>query len=145
MFGAVAAGILGNLVGAGIAYSIGLFGGRELWLHYGRYMGVRAHHLAVAEKWFERYGELTVFASRCLPVVHTFISFPAGTARMSFAKFGLYTLMGRAVGVRPDVLGLSPRGELGEGEVLPALPGLRGRSGPRGGGLLPVRALALST
>ena len=94
MFGAVAAGVLGNLAGSWIAYFIGLFGGRELWLRYGRYVGVRAHHLALAEKWFDRYGELTVFVSRCLPVVRTFISFPAGTARMNFATFTFYTLLG---------------------------------------------------
>jgi membrane protein DedA with SNARE-associated domain len=91
---AVAAGVLGNLVGSWVAYFIGLWGGRELWFHYGRYVGVREHHLHVAEKWFDRYGEVTVFASRCLPVVRTFISFPAGTARMNFAKFTLYTLLG---------------------------------------------------
>jgi membrane protein DedA with SNARE-associated domain len=91
---AVTAGVLGNLVGSCIAYAIGLWGGRELWFRYGKYVGVRAHHLAVAEKWFDRYGELAVFVSRCLPVVRTFISFPAGTARMNFAKFVLYTLLG---------------------------------------------------
>ena len=93
-FGAVAAGVLGNLIGSWIAYFIGLWGGRELWLRYGRFVGVRGHHLAVAEKWFDRYGEFTVFISRCLPVVRTFISFPAGTARMNFAKFTLYTFAG---------------------------------------------------
>ena len=91
---AVTAGVLGNLVGSCIAYAIGLWGGRELWFRYGKYVGVRAHHLTVAEKWFDRYGELAVFVSRCLPVVRTFISFPAGTARMNFAKFVLYTLLG---------------------------------------------------
>ena len=94
LFAAIAAGVTGNLVGSWIAYFIGLWGGRELWLHYGRYVGVRAHHLALAEKWFDKYGELTVFISRCLPVVRTFISFPAGTARMNFARFTLYTLLG---------------------------------------------------
>ena len=94
LFGAVAAGVLGNLVGSWVAYFIGLWGGRELWFHYGRLVGVRAHHLAVAEKWFDRYGEFTVFISRCLPVVRTFISFPAGTARMNFAKFTFYTFVG---------------------------------------------------
>jgi membrane protein DedA with SNARE-associated domain len=94
LFGAVAAGVLGNLVGSWVAYFIGLWGGRELWFHYGRLVGVRAHHLAVAEKWFDRYGEVTVFISRCLPVVRTFISFPAGTARMNFAKFTFYTFVG---------------------------------------------------
>ena len=93
-FGAVVAGVLGNLIGSWIAYFIGLWGGRELWLRYGRFVGVRGHHLAVAEKWFDRYGEFTVFVSRCLPVVRTFISFPAGTARMNFAKFTIYTFLG---------------------------------------------------
>ena len=93
-FAAVTAGVLGNLVGSWIAYFIGLWGGRELWFKYGRYVGVRAHHLKIAENWFDRYGELAVFASRCLPVVRTFISFPAGTARMDFLKFTLYTFLG---------------------------------------------------
>jgi membrane protein DedA with SNARE-associated domain len=93
-FAAVVAGVLGNLVGSWVAYFIGLWGGRELWFHYGRYVGVREHHLHVAEKWFDRYGEVTVFVSRCLPVVRTFISFPAGTASMNFAKFTFYTLLG---------------------------------------------------
>ncbi len=94
MFGAVAAGVLGNLVGSWIAYFIGLWGGRELWLHYGRYVGVRAHHLTVAEKWFDKYGEFTIFITRCLPGIRTFISFPAGTARMNLAKFTFYTFLG---------------------------------------------------
>ena len=93
-FGAVSAGVLGNLAGSWIAYLIGLWGGRELWFHYGRYVGVREHHLILAEKWFDKYGEFTVFISRCLPVVRTFISFPAGTARMNFAKFTFYTFLG---------------------------------------------------
>ena len=92
--GAVSAGVLGNLAGSWIAYLIGLWGGRELWFHYGRYVGVRRHHLILAEKWFDKYGEFTVFISRCLPVVRTFISFPAGTARMNFAKFTFYTFLG---------------------------------------------------
>ena len=96
LFGAVAAGVMGNLIGSWIAYTIGITGGRELWLRYGKFVGVRAHHLATAEKWFDRYGEFTVFISRCLPVVRTFISFPAGAARMNFAKFTLYTLLGCA-------------------------------------------------
>ncbi|QIN81282.1 DedA family protein [Rubrobacter tropicus] len=94
LFAAVTAGVLGNLVGSWVAYFIGLWGGRELWFRYGRYVGVRAHHLDVAEKWFDRYGELTVFVSRCLPVVRTFISFPAGTAKMNLTKFSVYTLLG---------------------------------------------------
>jgi len=93
-FEAAAAGVLGNLVGSWIAYFIGLFGGRELWLRYGRYVGVREDHLKIAEKWFDTYGEFAVFVSRCLPVVRTFISFPAGTARMNLARFTFYTFLG---------------------------------------------------
>lgn len=107
-FAMVAAGVLGNLAGSLIAYFIGLFGGRQLWVRYGRYLGVRAHHLVVAEKWFERYGELVVFISRCVPVVRTFISFPAGTARMNLAKFMFYTL----IGCVPWVFGLTYLGYL---------------------------------
>ncbi len=94
MFGATAAGVLGNLVGSWIAYFIGLWGGRALWVRYGRFVGVREHHLIMAEKWFDKYGEFTVFISRCLPGIRTFISFPAGTARMNFAKFTFYTFLG---------------------------------------------------
>ncbi len=94
LFAAVAAGVFGNLVGSWVAYYIGLWGGRELWFRYGKYVGVRAHHLDVAEKWFDKYGEFTVCVSRCLPVVRTFISFPAGTARMNITKFSFYTLLG---------------------------------------------------
>ena len=93
-FGAVAAGVLGNLVGSWVAFFVGLWGGRELWFRYGRYVGVRAHHIKVAERWFDRYGEFAVLVSRCLPVVRTFISFPAGTARMNLAKFSFYTFVG---------------------------------------------------
>lgn len=94
LLAAVAAGVFGNLVGSWVAYFIGLRGGRELWFRYGRYVGVRAHHLGVAERWFDRHGELAVFVSRCLPVVRTFISFPAGTARMNFTRFSVYTFLG---------------------------------------------------
>lgn len=91
---AVAAGVSGNMVGSWIAYYIGLWGGREAWTRYGRFVGVRAHHLDAAEKWFARYGEVTVFVSRVLPGVRTFISFPAGIARMSLVKFTAYTIAG---------------------------------------------------
>src|SRR3712207_3038567 len=89
LFAAVAAGVLGTVVGSWIAYFIGLWGGRELWFHYGRYVGVRAHPLHFAEKGFDKSGEFPFFVSRCLPVFRPFISFPAGTARMNFTKFTL--------------------------------------------------------
>lgn len=91
---AVGAGVLGNLTGSWVAYLIGFLGGRELWVRYGRYVGLREHHLKAAERWFDKHGELTVFISRCLPGVRTFISFPAGAAKMSFLKFTLYSFLG---------------------------------------------------
>lgn len=94
LLAAIAAGVAGNLIGSWIAYFIGLWGGREIWLRYGRFVGVREHHLNTAEKWFDKYGQLTVFISRCLPGVRTFISFPAGISRMTFPKFTFYTLLG---------------------------------------------------
>jgi len=93
-FWAVTAGVAGNMVGSWIAYAIGATGGRGLWLRYGRFVGVRAHHLATAEKWFEHYGEIVVFVGRILPVVRTFISFPAGAAKMNLFRFSAYTLLG---------------------------------------------------
>lgn len=94
LLAAISAGVAGNLIGSWIAYFIGLWGGREIWLRYGRFVGVREHHLNTAEKWFDKYGQLTVFISRCLPGVRTFISFPAGISRMNFPKFTFYTLLG---------------------------------------------------
>ena len=91
---AAAAGVAGNIAGSWIAYFIGLKGGREIWVRYGRYVGVREKHLYSAETWFEKYGELAVLVGRVLPAVRTFISFPAGIARMNFTKFTLYTLAG---------------------------------------------------
>ncbi len=82
LVGAVAAGVAGNLVGSLIAWWVGSAGGRELILRYGRYVHVTESRLALADRWFERYGERTVLISRCLPVIRTFISLPAGIARM---------------------------------------------------------------
>jgi membrane protein DedA with SNARE-associated domain len=73
---------LANVVGSGIAYGVGRFGGRALFVKYGRYVLVRPHHLDKADRWFERRGELTVFFTRMMPGVRTFISLPAGIAKM---------------------------------------------------------------
>lgn len=91
---AVAAGVGGNLVGSWIAYFIGLWGGRELALRYGRYVGVSQTRLVRTERWFARYGEVTVLVSRLLPAVRSYSSFPAGFARMNLLKFTLYTIAG---------------------------------------------------
>jgi membrane protein DedA with SNARE-associated domain len=90
----VAAGTLGNLVGSWLAYWVGLKGGRPLAERWGRYILLRPHEIDRAEAWFADHGETAVFVSRMLPVVRTFISLPAGVARMPFGKFTLYTFLG---------------------------------------------------
>jgi membrane protein DedA with SNARE-associated domain len=87
-------GTAGNLVGSWLAYWAGYAGGRPLIDRWGRYLLLRPHEIDRAHDWFERYGYEAVFFGRLLPVVRTFISLPAGVARMSFAKFTAYTLLG---------------------------------------------------
>lgn len=104
-------GALGNLLGSWVAYWISLKGGRPLLRKYGRYVLLTQHDVERAEAWFQRYGELAVFASRLLPVVRTFISIPAGIARMNIWKFSFYTF----IGSYPWSLGLAYGGyKLGE-------------------------------
>jgi membrane protein DedA with SNARE-associated domain len=87
-------GVAGNLVGSWVAYAVGATGGRALVVRFGRYVRLRAHDLERAEDWFSRRGEATVFWSRLLPVVRTFISLPAGVGRMKAGRFTLYTVLG---------------------------------------------------
>ncbi len=88
------AGIAGNLVGSWLAYGVGWKGGRPMIDRYGRYLLIRPHEVDRAHLWFETKGEATVFVARLLPVVRTFISLPAGIARMPFWKFTVYTVLG---------------------------------------------------
>lgn len=95
--GVMLAGLFGGLgctIGSIIGYWIGSIGGRPILEKYGKYVLIRAHHLNLAEEWFAKYGEATAFFSRLLPVVRTFISFPAGVARMNFVRFIIYTFLG---------------------------------------------------
>ena len=95
--GILAAGFFGGLgctIGSIIAYWVGAKGGRPLIERYGKYILINKNHLHTADVWFEKYGEATVFFSRLLPVIRTFISFPAGIARMNFTKFVIYTFIG---------------------------------------------------
>jgi membrane protein DedA with SNARE-associated domain len=85
---------MANLIGSSIAYAVGRYGGRTLFLKYGRYVLVSPHHLDKAERWFDRHGEITVFFTRMMPGVRTFISLPAGIARMPWGKFLLYSALG---------------------------------------------------
>jgi membrane protein DedA with SNARE-associated domain len=90
----VMAGTLGNLVGSWLAFWAGAYGGRPLVDRFGRYLLIRPHEVDKAHDWFERRGELTVFVSRLLPVIRTFISLPAGVAGMRFWRFTAYTFLG---------------------------------------------------
>jgi membrane protein DedA with SNARE-associated domain len=89
-----AAGVLGNLAGSWIAYAVGWYGRIDILEKHGSKVGIRTSHLATADRWFARHGDATVFFTRLLPVVRTFISLPAGVARMPFWRFTLFTLAG---------------------------------------------------
>jgi membrane protein DedA with SNARE-associated domain len=93
LFGIVVAGVLGNLVGSLIAYAAGYYGRIEL-LDQNRFIHINRKHLEWADRWFEKYGSATVFFSRMLPIVRTFISLPAGSARMPLGRFVLFTAAG---------------------------------------------------
>jgi membrane protein DedA with SNARE-associated domain len=88
------AGSLGCLAGSMLAYAIGASGGRPLLLKYGRYILISQHDADRADAFFRRWGSATTFFSRLLPVIRTYISLPAGIARMPFARFCLYTFLG---------------------------------------------------
>jgi membrane protein DedA with SNARE-associated domain len=87
-------GALGNTIGSVVAYYIGAWAGRPLVLKYGRYVLLSRHDLDLTDRWFSRSGSWTVFVSRLLPVVRTYISFPAGIAKMNIGKFIIYTFTG---------------------------------------------------
>jgi membrane protein DedA with SNARE-associated domain len=93
LVGIVVAGVLGNLVGSWIAYALGYFGRIDL-LEKNKLIHISPKHLKWADDWFARYGNATVFFSRMLPIIRTFISLPAGVAKMPFWRFTVYTLLG---------------------------------------------------
>lgn len=93
LVGIVVAGVLGNLVGSWIAYAVGYFGRIDL-LEKNKLIHISPKHLKWADDWFARYGNATVFFSRMLPIIRTFISLPAGVAKMPFWRFSAYTLLG---------------------------------------------------
>lgn len=93
-WGVVMAGTVGGTAGSVISYALGAWGGRPLVLRYGRFFGISRSKLDVADRWFARYGEATVFFTRLMPVIRTFISLPAGISRMHFRRFVIYTFLG---------------------------------------------------
>ena len=94
LFWVTAAGVMGNMVGSWIAYAIGRKTGRAVLDRYGKYVLIRSHDVDKAEVWWDKYGEAATFFSRLLPVIRTFISLPAGIAKMPLGKFSVYTFLG---------------------------------------------------
>ncbi|GAC1576265.1 MAG: DedA family protein [Candidatus Dormibacteria bacterium] len=88
------AGVLGNLLGSWVAYGVGYYGRLELLERHGRALHISPGQLARADRWFDRYGSVTVLATRVMPLVRTFISLPAGAARMPFWRFSALTVAG---------------------------------------------------
>ncbi len=97
LWGVALAGALGCVLGSLVAYYVGLWGGRPLVLKYGRYLLISQQDVELADRWFARHGEVTIFIGRLLPVVRTFIAFPAGVARMPLLKFVAYTFIGSLI------------------------------------------------
>jgi membrane protein DedA with SNARE-associated domain len=94
LFAATAVGSLANLVGSWLAYWVGYIGRVDVLEKHGRKLHVKKSHLEWADRWFERHGDATVFFTRMLPIIRTFISLPAGVARMPFWRFSVLTLAG---------------------------------------------------
>ena len=92
--GAMTAGMIGGMVGSIFAYLVGSYGGRKFVDKYGKYFLIKKSHVDLAQRWFDKYGIRAVFFSRMLPVVRTFISLPAGFARVNFKAFLFYTFAG---------------------------------------------------
>ena len=92
--GAMIAGMIGGMAGSIFAYVVGATGGRKFVDKYGKYFFVKKSHVDLAQKWFDKYGIRAVFFSRMLPVIRTFISLPAGFAKVNFKQFLFYTFLG---------------------------------------------------
>jgi len=87
-------GAVGNVIGSLVAYEVGAWGGRPFLYRWGKYILITPHDIERADRWFDKYGDRITFLSRLLPVVRTFISLPAGIARMKLWKFVLYCFLG---------------------------------------------------
>ena len=94
LFAATAVGSLANLVGSWIAYAVGYYGRIDILEKHGKKLHIKKSHLEWADRWFERHGDATIFFTRMLPIIRTFISLPAGVARMPFWRFSALTILG---------------------------------------------------
>lgn len=97
LFWVAIAGGVGCLLGSLFSYWVGAKGGRPLIEKYGKYILMSKHDLDLTDRWFKRWGSITVFVGRLLPVVRTFISFPAGIGRVNLWKFSIYTFVGSVI------------------------------------------------
>lgn len=97
LWGIALAGAIGCVLGSIPAYYVGMFGGRPLAEKYGKYVLISKHDLDMADRWFEKHGDIIIFIARLLPAVRTFIAFPAGVARMNMSKFIAYTFVGSLI------------------------------------------------
>ena len=97
LWGVALAGAAGCMLGSIVAYYVGAWGGRRLVERYGRYLLISRRDLDLADRWFARHGDITILVGRLLPVVRTFIAFPAGVARMAMGKFLVYTFIGSLI------------------------------------------------
>lgn len=88
------AGAIGCNLGSELAYIIGYFGGRPMVMKFGRLIWLSEHEVDWAHNFFVKYGDITVFIARLLPIVRTFIALPAGIARMPRLRFHIYTFLG---------------------------------------------------
>lgn len=92
--GVIAASTLGSIIGSLLSYAAGYYGGRPLVDRFGKYLFLNHHHLDVTERFFTRYGQVTILISRFIPVVRHLISIPAGAGRMNLLRFSIYTVVG---------------------------------------------------
>jgi membrane protein DedA with SNARE-associated domain len=85
---------LANLAGSLLAYAIGYYGRVDLVEKHGHLLFIKVHHVQAAERWFDRHGDATVFFTRMMPIIRTFISVPAGAAKMPLLRFSVLTFLG---------------------------------------------------
>jgi membrane protein DedA with SNARE-associated domain len=151
LVGVIVAGVVGDVVGGSVAYAIGYYGRLEVLERYGARVHITPERLALAERWFERFGTPAIFFSRMVPVVRSFISFPAGAARMPYPRFlvlstlgvlpwvAAFAILGREVGSRyPSIesrlhyVDLAVAGLIVVGAIYLILRNRRGRQAARG-------------
>ncbi|MEI6347957.1 MAG: DedA family protein [Bacteroidota bacterium] len=96
-FGVIFAATLGSIVGSLLSYAMGYYGGKPFILKFGKYLLLDSHDLDITERFFQKYGSLTIFIGRFIPIIRHLISIPAGIGKMNLVKFSLYTIVGAAI------------------------------------------------